>query len=431
MFTLNASGIRRKLLYVTVVFTVVIMLSASVFASNGYFAYGWGTKSKGMAGVGMAIPLSSLAAASNPAGMVFVGNKTDLSVSLFNPNREYTVIGNPPLPQNTPPGAFPLMNGTIESGRTSFFIPGFGINRKIDSSSSIGFSLFGNGGMNTEYDTKTFNNPMVTVTQPTGVNLSQLFAGITYARKLNDNHAIGITGIAAYQMFKAQGLQAFAGFSSSPQNLTDNDSNSFGFGARFGYMGKLSDKFSVGAAYQTKLTMGEFEEYAGLFAEQGGFDIPSNWSVGIALNATEQLTLGFDLQTICYSKIKSIANPMLPNLMMAQLGADGGPGFGWEDMTVYKFGGQYMVNSGLTLRAGYSFGKQPIPESEMMFNILAPGVIEQHITFGLSKMVGTREIDFAVMRALSSSITGPNALYTPQNIELKMNQWEFELGISF
>ena len=36
-------------------------------ATNGYFSHGYGIKSQGMAGVGIALPQDGLAAASNPA----------------------------------------------------------------------------------------------------------------------------------------------------------------------------------------------------------------------------------------------------------------------------------------------------------------------------------------------------------------------------
>ena len=40
--------------------------SGSAFATNGYFAHGYGMKAKGMAGVGNALPQDGLAAATNP-----------------------------------------------------------------------------------------------------------------------------------------------------------------------------------------------------------------------------------------------------------------------------------------------------------------------------------------------------------------------------
>ncbi len=199
-------------------------------------------------------------------------------------------------------------------------------------------------------------------------------------------------------------------------------------------MGEWSKSFSFGASYQTKTWMSDFEEYAGLFAEQGGFDIPANWVAGIAIKPTENVDIAVDVQQVLYSGVASIANPLLPNLMQSPLGTDGGAGFGWEDMTTIKGGVQLRAGEGWTWRTGYSYGSQPIPDSEVLFNILAPGVIEQHLTVGFSKVVkGSQEISLAITRAFSKKVTGPNPLEVPglQSIELKMDQWDFELGWSF
>ncbi len=71
-----------------------------------------------------------------------------------------------------------------------------------------------------------------------------------------------------------------------------------------------------------------------------------------------------------------------PSLVQAQLGADNGPGFGWEDIDVWKLGVEYKYSQQLTLRAGYNHGDNPISPSDVTFNILAPGVIEDHLTVG-------------------------------------------------
>ncbi len=411
----------------------LVFLASGVMATNGYFSHGYSVPSKGLAGVGVAWPDNSLMAANNPAGMVWVGSQYDIQLALFNPNREFTVTGNP----SGMAGTFPLTPGTVESGSKLFLVPALGANWMLNPTSSFGVSIFGNGGMNTNYDTKVFDSPMATVTSPTGVDLSQLFVGLTFAKEVAGTQAFGITGIFAYQRFEAKGLQAFGGFSTDPTKLTDNShDNSTGFGARFGYLGRFGSHVRVGAAYQTKIYMSEFSNYAGLFAEQGDFDIPSNFTAGIAVLPTAKWVLLADVQYIKYSEIKAIANPMDPADFQngILLGSDNGAGFGWQDMTTYKFGIEWHGIPELPLRAGYSYGKQPIPDSEMMFNILAPGVIEQHLSFGFSRqMCGNKELSFAVTHAFTNSVSGPNPMEVPnqQTIELKMNQWEFALGFGF
>ncbi len=111
------------------------------------------------------------------------------------------------------------------------------------------------------------------------------------------------------------------------------------------------------------------------------------------------------------------------------LGGANGAGFGWEDMTVYKIGYQFEAGNN-TYRVGYSYTDQPIPESETMFNILAPAVIEQHYTFGMTMPVGkNQEFSFAAMLSPSSSVKGDNPFDGGQTqIELEMEQKEIQVG---
>ena len=55
----------------------------TALATNGYFSHGYGTISKGMAGAGTALSQDSIAAATNPAGMAFVGNRIDGGFEVF------------------------------------------------------------------------------------------------------------------------------------------------------------------------------------------------------------------------------------------------------------------------------------------------------------------------------------------------------------
>ena len=412
----------------------------SAFATNGYFSHGYSTKSNALAGAGVAMPEDAMAAATNPAGMVWVGQSMDIGAAVFSPHREYTVTGNP----SGAPGTFGLMPGTVQSDTNYFLIPHFGVNWMLDADSSVGLSIYGNGGMNTDYPDSangglgTFYGGMVPgANAGAGVDLMQLFVNGSYSRKINATSSWGVSLIAAYQRFKATGLAAFGaqGFSSDPANLTDNGyANSTGFGAKIGWQGEVATGLTLGASYQSKMSMSKFDKYKGLFAEQGSFDIPSTATIGLAYKTTPSSTLVFDVQKIFYSDVNAIHNPLLPNLATAQLGNDNGAGFGWEDMTVYKLGYQWSTSPDWTWRVGYSYGKQPIPSSEVLFNILAPGVIEQHFTFGFTnKLSPTSEWNFAAMYAPSKTVSGANPLEVPgqQTIDLKMYEYQLEASYSW
>lgn len=424
---------RNLLLGSAAVLAVGALTANDANATNGYFAHGYSVKTKGMAGACVAMSMDALAASVNPAGMTEVGNRVDLGVSLFSPKRSYNVKGDPSGFQ----GTFPLMEGSVDSDSDYFVIPSFGYNYMLTDHSSVGIAVYGNGGMNTDYDTATFNYVDPSLPQDsTGVDLMQLFIAPTYAHKFAGKHSFGITPIIAVQFFEAKGTEAFGGFSTAPDKLARNDhDSSYGFGARVGYLGQLTDKFSIGASYQSEIDMDEFDDYAGLFAEQGNLDIPQNFALGFAFKPIPSVQFAFDWQRIYYSDIDSIANPLMPNLITDGLGSNNGAGFGWEDMDVFKFGLQWERSEQWTYRAGYSFSDdQPIPDSEVMFNILAPGVIEQHATFGFTRTFDSQnELDFAFMYAFNNKVKGPNPMEAPdqQTIELEMHQWEVSLGYSW
>jgi long-chain fatty acid transport protein len=404
---------------------VMLLVAPAAFATNGYFTHGQGTISKAMAGANTALAQEVLDTETNPAAAAFVDKGYSLSLALFNPERKYTIDGVPSGMQ----GTFGLTPGTVESKSTLFPMPSFGLNMRPTGRDAVAFNIVARGGMNTDYRARTFYG-----SDHTGVDLAQMFVTTTWARKLTDNHALGVTAVIAGQRFKASGLEAFSAFSSDSTGLTGNGyDTAYGFGVRVGYLGRLTPKLSVGAAYAPRIHMSEFSEYRGLFAEGGGFDVPTSASAGIAYKLVDPLTITLDWQRIHYSDVNSVGNPLFPNLMTSPLGTDGGAGFGWEDINVAKMGLQWRASDDWTWRAGYSKADQPIPSSEVLFNILAPGVVKQHITVGGTKaLVRGGNFNFSVMYAPSNKVTGANPLEVPgqQTIELEMHEWELELGYS-
>ncbi len=411
-----------------------VLVSPVVNATNGYFMHGVSTKEKGMAGAGAAFSQDALASANNPAGMAFVGERFDVGLAVFSPSpRSYTVTGNPTAAGfiNAAPDV------EVESDSDFFFIPHIGYNWQIDDTTTVGVAVYGNGGMNTDYPASatpfgagTFGDGT------TGINLEQAFFNLSIANKLSNKHAIGASVLLVGQKFSAEGLSNFGGFSVDAANLSSGKNDTaIGFGLKFGYQGEVSDGVRVGASYQSKVQMGDFDKYAGLFVNGGNFDIPVTYTIGIAFEVGASGMIVADIQEIKYSGVASVSNPLMPNLGMCMggdatscLGGPNGPGFGWEDMTVYKIGYQVDVGAS-TYRVGYSHADQPIPESEVFFNVLAPAVVEDHITAGWTLRVGdNQEFNISGLYVPSNSVKGPNPLEPAAAIEIEMSQWEVQAG---
>jgi len=466
--------IRKSLLAVAVSGLLAAPLAQ---ATNGYFMHGYSTKNKGLAGAGAAFSQDAMAAAVNPAGMAFVGKRVDVGLQIFSPSpRKYTSTGTATNFVDPTTGEFTFSIGdgsqSIESENDFFLLPHGAINWVMSDKATIGLAVYGNGGMNTEYkggfasvDTAlvappgtvvpgtsatqlpgTYGGGAITQDEGTaGINLEQMFFNFNAAYKLNDKHALGGGLIVVGQRFRAQGLEFFGSFSTDPANLSGNvNSLSWGLGAKVGYQGEVADGVRVGISYQSKISMGEFDEYKGLFAEGGDFDIPSTYTLGVSFDVGQTGVIVADYQRINYSDVASISNPFAnimtcdPNNTPASgagcLGGSNGAGFGWQDIGIFKVGYQWTAAK-IDWRLGYSHSDQAIPESEVLFNILAPATVRDHLTFGLTKDVGkTQEFNFSLMYAPNESVKGPNAFDPPnaggtgQTIEIEMSQIDLQVG---
>jgi long-chain fatty acid transport protein len=452
--------IRKSLLAMT----VSGLLAAPIAqATNGYFMPGYSTKNKGLAGAGAAFSQDAMAAAVNPAGMAFVDSRVDLGLQIFSPSpRKYTSTGPASNFFDPATGQFTFSIGdgsqSIESENDVFLLPHFAWNNVLSPSTTLGIAIYGNGGMNTEYkggfasvnDALTGGTGAGSTQLPgtygagtAGVNLEQLFFNLNGSYKLNPKHALGASIIVVGQRFRAQGLEFFSAFSLDPTRLSGNrTSTKFGLGGKLGYQGEVAQGLRVGISYQSKIYMDTHDEYAGLFAEGGEFDIPSTFTLGASFDVGKTGVIVADYQRIMYSDVKAISNPISkfqsPGCLPASptapasgagcLGGSDGAGFGWEDIGVFKVGYQWTA-ANFDWRVGYSYSDQPIPESEVLFNILAPAVNQQHLAFGLSRAVGqNQELNFSLVHALDNDVTGPNAFDPAQTIKLEMSQWDLQFG---
>ena len=369
-------------------FMALAGLASSAFATNGMFSHGYGMKSKGMAGASSAMHDDAFFGANNPAAAAFAGNRIDLGVDIFSPRREATMGG-----------AFGPGEVTVDSDSNYFPVPEFGYNRMMNNNLALGVTVYGNGGMNTDYpEVAGAGVNFFGVPDRLGVDLMQLIIAPTAAYKIAPNHSLGISALIGYEIFKADGLGG----------PTSEHDDAWGYGVRVGYMGKITPTVTIGAAYASKVNFEKLDKYNWLFLDQGDLDLAENYNLGVAWQATPAVKLALDYQRINYTSVDSIGKSA----------ADGG--FGWDDMDVWKLGMEYKYNSKLTLRAGYSHSDSPIEGAsladcmagsencgEVTLNILAPGVIEDHVTLGFTYTLASgNELTMAYMHGFENEVSG-------------------------
>ncbi|NOR70443.1 MAG: hypothetical protein GQ532_12250 [Methylomarinum sp.] len=437
----------------------LLAATAPVSATTGYFALSYWPKSSSMAGAVVAAPQDATIAAVNPAGIGLVGERVDVSLMLFSPIREAS-----------------LGTSQQKSSRDFFVIPNGGVSYKINDKASWGVSVYSNGGMNTTYSRNLYDEAMASVmsgglSKSTGlpdtgelmIDMGQMIFAPTLSYQVTPNHTFGISALLGVQYFKAKGLGNFQcftrtgatqngpacapgnagpltpGFKAS-SDLTDNGYDfSYGAGVRLGWVGKIHPMITLGIAGSSPIYMTEFNKYSELFAEQGGFDIPANFTTGIALHPVSNLLVAFDYQRIFYGSVNSVGNkgptptPQGPGFPAGHsyLGDKSGIGFGWNDINVYRLGLQYQYNPAWTFSAGYSWNDQPFKSDQLLFNVISPAVNTKHVTFGIGYSPDKySEWNLSYQHAFKDSVSSnQTALGVPGSVSMYQNS--IELGYSW
>lgn len=398
---------------------LALLSCASANAGGGYYLLGYGPLAHQSGGTSAAMGLDGFMGSSNPAKLAFVGNRLDLDALAFSPSRRIERTGS-----GTP------YDFSSTSKNSFYLLPEVGYARKVGERFSLGLTLYGNGGLNTEYhdDTgipDTNANPARCGNAPgnfllgcgkLGFDLAQVILAPTVSWQYRPGQSLGISALLAYQRIKVYGFQAFEGLSAHPEAVSNRGyDNSFGAGVRIGWFARPLPWLDVGAAYATRTYMGEFDKYRGLLADEGNFDIPSNFSIGAAIRPAKDWELGFDVQRIFWGDIRALRNGVLNSLEDPQnnpLGSKDGSGFNWRDRNVYRAGLSYAVTPQLTLRAGAAYGKRPSADTSansVTLGLFAPNPLWQLTAGGTWSLDARNQLHLAVGHYLEKDFKGPSA----------------------
>ena len=151
-----------------------------------------------------------------------------------------------------------------------------------------------------------------------------------------------------------------------------------------------------------------------------------------------QANISFDYERIFYEGVDSLSNtgtalgPSIP-LGSGPLGTDKGLGFGWEDINIYRLALDYRYSDQWTFRGGLSMNDQPIPDDQLLFNILAPAVIRKHATLGFTYRPNTNsEWSLAYMHAFKETVSSNQTAFgVPGKIDMYQNSVDVGYAMKF
>jgi len=401
---------------------------------------GFSPVQNGMGGVGVGATLDGGTVLTNPAGMTELGRRLDVGLTWFKPTVDYKATGAP-LPQ----GAFVNVDGAkITSDRGGSPIPNLGAVIPLGSGFTAGIGAFGVGGMGVDYKRNLYNGVTLTSYQ-------NLRVAPAIAYKLNDMFSAGLTVNVSWAQME---YDVAGGFGQVPHDAA----NSFGYGATLGLKFTPTKDLTFGVAYESKSEFSDFEfdvpahdvptgqppPAPATFRAPGGtdklaFDQPAVISGGVAYRAIPTLVLALDVQWINWSDVMGVGLPKYTNNTQAT--AAKAFDMSWDDQIVYKIGAEYEAMPGLTVRAGFDYGKTPLDPNRAFENIAFPAVAESHVTLGLGWAFNDRiAVNVAGMYSPKSTVTGANGEYPNPDgsggqgltsYETSMSQYSVDLGVAW
>ena len=216
---------------------------------------------------------------------------------------------------------------------------------------------------------------------------------------------------------------------------------SFGFAGRVGAQFKVGPMVRFGATYTSESTIKLDDgtatlNFGGMKVDYDAaledFTWPQEFEAGVAVTPAKGLTVAADVKWINWSAAIDQPKLKLSNPDSAGVPSENDNTFdmAWEDQWVYALGVEYVLNPTHTLRAGYNYGKSPVPDANL--NPLFPATVEQHVTLGYGLTLGQWGINLAYEHAFENTQVNNNAasMFGP-GLEVSHSQNTFSLDATY
>jgi long-chain fatty acid transport protein len=383
------SGVPMNYIRTAAAIGLLASCSSSALA-QGIVAPGAGPINRSMGGASTAAPVDFGSTYWNPANLSGLGRSEFLLGSeLIIPSTHLTSS----LPAGAINGILPLQGRFGVSRSDSGVIPSLatGVSFRLDDDSPVtfGIGVFGFVGGNVNYA----GNPSVPLLSPdrppSTFGFGPIYANAAFlalnpmaSYRVSERLSIGggpvITSgtMSLSPAFFAAGPKRDGGVLSTFPAAT-NSRPFWGGGFQLGVLYELNEDWNLGFSYKSPV-----------WQERWGFNsanpdlsprrigvqaqIPAIYSWGVAYKGIDRALIDVDLRYFDY------ANAAL----FGQSVRDGG--LGWRGVFALAAGGQYALTDRLTLRAGYLFNTNPIPEPATLFNVQLPGIIQHTLSLGSS-----------------------------------------------
>ncbi|GAB5401756.1 MAG: outer membrane protein transport protein [Aureisphaera sp.] len=336
------------------VFLAVCMLASAMVYAGGYRVSLQGNKSLSMGHTGVALIDSSELVFFNPAGLVHLENRLNISAGGFG------VFSNV-VYQNETTGAFAETDSPVG---TPFYLYG---SYQVNDWLAFGLGVYTPYGSRVEYEDDWAGSHLVN-----NIELAAIFVQPTVSFKINDVLSVGggpiyVTGSVNFNRNLSRTLTDLEG-NRSEVTIDASGVNSWGWTA--GVMVRASENITIGANYRSEIILeadeadADFENIPNSpltpFADtaaSASLPLPAEMTVGISYKFCDKWTAAFDFNRAFWDVYESLdidfADEGIPDSFNAR---------NYKNASTVRFGLQYDATKMFTLRAGYYFDESPVQD---------------------------------------------------------------------
>ncbi|MDC7998756.1 OmpP1/FadL family transporter [Gilvibacter sediminis] len=332
----------------------VFALTAAVTYAGGYRVSLQGQKSLAMGHTGVAVVNSAELVFFNPAGMVYLENKLNISAGVSGVFADVKF-------QNT---EFGYSTETDSPVGTPFYLYA---SYKANDWLAFGLGVYTPYGSSVEYPNDWEGSHLVN-----NIELAAIFVQPTVSVKIFDELSIGggpiyVTGSVNFNRNLNRTLSDLDG---NRTNVTVDASGVNAWGYTIGAMFKPTDKINIGFNYRSEIILdaeggeADFENVPNSpltpFADttfDASLPLPAELTVGFSYQFHSKWLFAFDFNRAFWDVYNSLdidfADPNIPDSFNRR---------NYKNASIYRFGLQFEATSKFTLRAGYYFDESPVQD---------------------------------------------------------------------
>ena len=431
--------LRSALTGVTVILATAI--SVSVANAQGLFLTGAGAKSRSFGGATTATPLDAAGGMYwNPATI----SQLPRNEMMFGGELIYTEAG---LTSTIPAGAIGPFPMTTRTGRTRSdsgvaVLPTVAMvfRPAPESPWTFGLGLLApaGGGVNFAGGSNPVLNPQ---NPPGGGNVAPFTFGFgpqaasvalfnltpTVAYKVNHQLTIGATLFADIMTMSLD--PAFFG-PRNPNGTFPSATNGrpfWGGGFKIGALFSPNCDWDIGMAYHSPhwletLEFNSADETGRPLTLRLPFTLPSIVTMGAAYKGIPNTILALDVRWFDYTNAKTLGDPV-------RVG-----GVRWDNIWAIAAGAQYKINDCFSVRAGYSFNENPIPQPATLFNTQLPGFFQHILGVGATMAVNQNlSLSLTYVVTFKNNINGTILQIPGTSVksDIEMHSLAFSANVNF